>query len=165
MRDAQRRVHPKDWKGLAAGLGAALNLLSATHVAELGMPAGTLIAADVTTRRGKPICCRERRVTLSPHRAQDRRRREGGAQPNTLSRHGLSAWRSSKLGSRIRVKKPVKLAGGPACLIDHTLRMPKHCAPKAHDDERSGESAVSRLAATRVVGNEITARSMEHAKF
>jgi uncharacterized membrane protein YkoI len=50
----QRRVHPKDWKDLAAVEQAAINLVDAVSVADNVTSGGKMIAADVrTTSQGK----------------------------------------------------------------------------------------------------------------
>jgi Peptidase propeptide and YPEB domain len=48
----KKRIHPKDWKDLAAVEQAAINLGDAVSVANSIVSGGTLIAADVRTARG-----------------------------------------------------------------------------------------------------------------
>jgi uncharacterized membrane protein YkoI len=55
LRIIQKRVHPKDWKTMAAVEHAAIKLLDAIGLAENEVAGARLISADVTTRRGKPI--------------------------------------------------------------------------------------------------------------
>jgi uncharacterized membrane protein YkoI len=49
---ARRRIHPKDWKQMAAVERAEVDLLDAIAIAETKFPGGRVVSADVKTRQG-----------------------------------------------------------------------------------------------------------------
>jgi uncharacterized membrane protein YkoI len=51
----RRRVHPKDWKQMAAVERAEVNLLDAIAIAETKLPGGKIVSADVKTRQGSVL--------------------------------------------------------------------------------------------------------------